>query len=658
MSARAFRDKIAPHCVSAEARGKFVRITDSILESFDECFRPRFKGRVEDWARKEVILTSQESQEFAGAYDPDLNPLPTILFDFATCGDFDECYVMKSSQSGFTLVCLILIVFWVVNYRRNILYAIDSISEVRRISNERLQPMLERCAAAAAQISEDPDDTTTLTISLKDQVIYMGGAGSVGAQANKSIGLAIVDETDTYKMSETRTESHPALLIADRLKRVLTDSFYVALSKPDQWEHFINQNYLTGTRHKCYVPCPHCTAKAGELSGFQEITWEKIRFAHCKDDTGGWDTERIARETYMQCEFCDPDDATHKGRIYEKQKPWMVANRQWRRTNFGQDKWKPKPRRASIHVSDLYSTFPKASWGTLANEWIEAMSDSDKIDNFRRGRLGLPVRKKTVEITESHLQAMLGNYQRGHCPVRPDIVTMASDRQSDVYKWSKWAWHLERNEGWLVDWGQTISEMDLIRHANEPVIVDNWGDTPEAARRDPVVLTGFIDEGHKTFTIRGFCLSTEFTVGDQTFLRFYPAKGAASTGAELMNEQTFFTEDKRPVPVIVFKDAAIKTLLYEEAIEQRSQLIEKRNRGEPTTAPLLHFPAATDPSWMIELAQEKRIRIIKNHNFEFVWAEPKGPNDHGDATKMNLLAFLKAKPMLAALKRLKEQGLL
>lgn len=628
-----------------------MTIDEEIDACFDECFRPRFKGRVEDWAKREIWLDERESQEFPGNYNPDLNPLPTIIFDFALDDDYDEAYVMKSSQSGFTLICLVLIIFWIVNYRRNILYAIDSEKEVRRISTERLQPLIENSMSASAQVSPDPDDMTTLTMSLKDQTIYMGGAGSVGAQANKSIGLAIVDETDTYKMSETRTESHPALLIADRLKRVLTDSFYIALSKPDQWEHFINQNYLTGTRHKCYVPCPHCTEKAGELSGFQEITWEKIRFAHCKDESGGWDTERIARDTYMQCEFCE-------GRIDEKQKPWMVKHRQWRQTNFGQDKWKPKPRRASIHVSDLYSTFPKASWSVLANEWIEAMSDSDKIDNFRRGRLGLPVRKKTVEVTETHLQAMLGNYERGHCLVRPDIVTMASDRQHDVYKWSKWAWSLERNEGWLVDWGQTISETDLIRHANEPVIVDNWGDTPEAARINPIALTGFIDEGHKTFTIRGFCLSTEFTLGNQTFLRFYPCKGAASTGAELMSEQTFFTEDKRPVPVIVFKDAAIKTLLYEEAIEQRAQLIEKRNRGEPTTAPLLHFPAGTDPSWMIELAQEKRIRVIKNHNFEYVWAEPKGQNDHGDATKMNLLAFLKAKPMLAALKRLQEQGLI
>lgn len=626
-------------------------LDEEINEAFRDALKPRYKGKVEDWARSEIQLTSKESAEFSGSYDPDLNPLPTILFEIATDEDHDEAYIMKSSQSGFTLACLILICFWVANHLRNILYAIDSLSEVRRISTERLQPMLEHCSAAAAQISEDPDDMTNLTLSLKGLTIYLGGAGSVGAQANKSIGLAIVDETDTYKMSETRTESHPALLIADRLKRVLTDSFYVALSKPDQWDSFINQNFLTGTRHKCHVPCPHCSEKAGKLDGFQEITWEKVRFDHCKDEHGGWDTGRVSYETYMQCEVCE-------GRIEERHKPWMVKHRQWVRTNFGQDKHKPKPRRFSCHVSDLYSTFPKASWGVLANEWIEALSDSDKRDNFRRGRLGLPVRRKEVQLNESHLHALIGDYQHGHCPIKPDIVTIGSDRQDDVYKFQIWAWSVERNEGWLVTYGQTISESDLTTHANTPVIVDNWGDAPEKTRVNPFVLTGLIDEGHKTFTIRAFCLSTQFTIGGETFMRFYPTKGAASAGADLMKEEMFSTQDGRQVPCVVFKDSAIKTMLYEEAIEQREQLIQKRNRGEPTAAPLLHFPIGTDPSVMNEMCQERRIRIIKNHNFEMVWAEPKGPNDHGDAMKYNLLAFIKAKPMLLALKRLQKEGLL
>ena len=253
---------------------------------------------------------------------------------------------------------------------------------------------------------------------------------------------------------------------------------------------------------------------------------------------------------------------------------------------------------------------------------------------------------------------MIGVYEYGHCPIKPDIVTLGSDRQDDVYKFQIWAWSVERNEGWLVAYGQTISETDLIRHANVPVIVDHWGDTPEHLRVNPIVLTGLVDEGHKTFTIREFCLSTQFKIAGQTFMRFYPTKGAASAGVDMMKEEMFKTQDGREVPVVVFKDASLKTLVYEEAIEQRSQLIEKRNRGEPTAAPLLHFPAGIDPSVLAEMCQEKRIRIVRNYNIEMVWAEPKGPNDHGDAMKYNVLAFIKAKPMLVALKKLQQQGLL
>jgi hypothetical protein len=121
----------------------------------------------------------------------------------------------------------------------------------------------------------------------------------------------------------------------------------------------------------------------------------------------------------------------------------------------------------------------------------------------------------------------------------------------------------------------------------------------------------------------------------------------------MMVEKLFMTDDQRVVPVVHFKDSAIKTLLYEEAIEQRAQLLQKRARGEPTAAPLLHFPAGVDRSWMMELAQERRVRVIQNRQWVMVWAEPKGKNDHGDAAKMNLLAYLKARPLLAAMHEMK-----
>jgi len=622
-----------------------MSLDDEFDDLFSDAFRARFKGLIQDWAREQIRLSTKESAEFSGQYDPELNPLPLIVFDFFLDPEFDELFVMKSSQSGFTLAALILICFYVAHYQRNIIYAIDSVPEVRRISTERLQPMLEACLAAAANITADKDDMTNLTMSLKHQTIYLGGAGSVGANANKSVGLAIVDETDTFKMSEARTESHPALLIADRLKRVFTDSFFMALSKPDQWDSFINQNYLTGTRHHCFVPCPH--EGCGHM---QTITWEHMRFEHCKTD-GAWDHERVLRETFLECEAC-------KQPIYEHHKPEMIRHREWRRTNMGQDKHKPKPRRASVHVSDLYSTFPTVAWGVLAVKWLEAQGDSDKLDNMRRSHFGLPVRRKAVQVEEQHLTAMIGSYKAGHCPFYPDIITLASDRQADVYKAGRVAWSLERNEGWLIDYQQTISERDVVAYADTPVMVDDWGDIPVERRTNPVVMTGCIDEGYNTFTIRAFCLSTQFELGGQSFMRFYPCRGAASAGADMMKEETFYTADQRPVPVIVFKDDAFKTLLYEEAIEQRAQLIVKRHKGEPTVAPLLHLYEGVDPSFLQELCQERRIPIIRNHEYHMVWGEPKGKNDWGDMMKMNLVAFLKAKPMLTALKRLRDQGLL
>ncbi|MFK5920927.1 MAG: phage terminase large subunit family protein [Verrucomicrobiota bacterium] len=609
-----------------------------VTSVFKRVLRARPTQPIHEWGEENIKLDTKESADFPGRYDSSLTPHTRILFDVASSGDWDEFVCRKSSQSGFTLACLILICYWVVNFSRNIFYCIDSRDEARKISTERLQPMLRNCAAADGKIAENDDGITNLTLSLKGLTIYLAGANSVGALANKSIGLAIADEVDAYRTVEHRTESHPVHLLRDRTKRV-SDAFFVEISKPDQWESQLNQDYLKGSRHRCFVPCPHCDF-------YQTIDFKQLKFEHCKDLVGGWDADRVLTETYYECA-----NPACKGKIEEKHKPEMMSRYEWRRTNYGQDRFKPKPRRFSCDISDLYSTFPKAAWGIIVSEWLDAQGDSDKLDHFRRNRLGEPVRKKTVEVRDSHMSDMEGTYEHGHCPVVPDLVTMGVDKQLDVYKWVKMAWRIKEDEAYIVDYGTCISERDLLLAADTPVIVDDWGDTPEDEQIDPVVLTGLIDEGFDTFVVRNFCLQT--VIGEMPdgtpMLRFYPARGAGGTQVkDVVEAKERYSQAGHPVTAYQFSDDNFKTIVYEHCIAGRKKILEERAEGNVAKAPLIHMMRNPDPSFTAELCQEERKLVVRGNQYIQQWAKPKGANDFGDGVKLNFVDWYVVKPYLLA----------
>lgn len=620
-------------------------VRSRVRSLFKSIFRSRPTERIIDWARRTIRLTTEESGDFPGSYDPDLNPLPTLLFEIYESGEYDECWIKKSSQSGVTLAVLILLTWFSCFVRRNWMYVLDSATEMKRVSKARLQPMIKGAQGLKDAIPEGKDEFTNLTLFFKGFVGYMAGAQSSGALANKSIGLGICDELDTYMEENEKAESHAAYQLLDRLKKQAM-GFFIGLSKPRNFGDITNQEYLKGTRHKCFLPCPHCGV-------YQELIWSQVVYSHCKDEHGVLDLDRVVNETFYQCaapECYQP--------IYDHHKPWMLERREWRRTNFGQDKWKPVPRKFSCEITDLTSTFPKTTLGILAKEWIEAQGSIDKLKAFKRGRLAQPWEEKRVEVKESDVMACVGDYEQGHCPVPPDLVTACADRQHDVFKAVKCAWKIGRfvDQCWVVDEFTCGTFSEFLAWANKPVIVDDWAPlgwpaTPDEQRINPVALTGLVDEGYKAYQTRKLCLSTKVGEDDDgvPVLRFFPSKGRGGMQVrDMIWTVDDRTEDDEAIKVYHYSDDDFKSMVYEEAIANRAKILASLRTGEVALAPLLHIFKDPRPEFIGELCQEQRKPAIIRNKPTMVWAEPKDANDFGDALKENFITYTNLRPQLIA----------
>lgn len=610
-----------------------TKVRAVLLAVMMQVYRPRLQQNAWQWAESDrniYLRPTTESQNYSGPYRSDLTPHTRILMEFATdqysenvempagsSDTWDEIFIMKSSQSGFTLAALVVITYFAANRPCNIIYTIDSVPEARRISKTRLQPMLMDCPATAERIKEAGDDLQNLTFYLRGLTVYFMGSYSPGAMANKSAGLVIADELDNHD-EQPQGEANSIDLLRDRLKRVIGGKL-IAFSKPKTDTDITNQEYLTGTRHKCFVPCPHC-------GHYQELVWENVRYQHCKNDKGEWDLTRVLKETYYECEHADCRRA-----ITEEQKPWMMERHRWRPTNHGQDDHKPVPRKLSVHISDLYSILHPTTWGYLASKRIAAENSISKKKAFITGNLGLPWTEKRSEVKEADIWQMCGQYQHGHCPRVPRVVLMASDVQADVKKWTK-VGLMANGDCYVISYGVCLSYDELLTVADEPVIIDDWGDTPEDDRVNPTVLFGLIDEGHDQKSVRDFCQRSDE--------RFYPVKGRGGIQVrDIVEEKTNFTHNDEPIVAYFFSDDDFKAELYLNRILKYKKVCLDRKLGRENPVPLLQFPYKSDPEFISELCQEKRVQKMKAGRLRWVWDDPEAANDFGDALKMCLVAW-------------------
>ena len=159
-----------------------------LIRGFQGFYQPR--SALMPWAwheEQKTELGTEESQDYAGPYDSSLAPQNRFFMEFAA-GRFSEniefhpdtpadavwreLIIMKSSQVGVTLAILLTIVWWIAEIRKNVIYAIDTTSEVKRISKARLQPLIKACPAAASMIQENEEKEISPTRG-SDMVLKM-----------------------------------------------------------------------------------------------------------------------------------------------------------------------------------------------------------------------------------------------------------------------------------------------------------------------------------------------------------------------------------------------------------------------------------------------------------------------------------------------------
>lgn len=582
-------------------------------------FRPVENIGFGEWCEKYLTLRKSETKDYEGPYSRRLVVAMVRLWEmFLDSPEWRMLALAKGSQSTASLHALAAVVRQVATDPCNVVYAIHSADEAGNIGR-RLKHLLDDCPETSGVMDETPeDDKAARTLRLPGMNIWLTGSGSAGAMASKpGVGLVLIDEVD--KHPQIAGEASSIDLLRQRGKTVRGVKV-AAFSTPTTDEAQIWKAVKKGSMHRYHVPCPHC-------AHMQYLDREHLKWGHLQDLSGGYDFAEVRQLTYYECQGC-------KGEIKDAHKEAMILSGEWRPTNFrsvedadGNQQQVPnwQPGEMSALHNDFLAMWASSTFGDLALETIAAGSNPRKVHDLLNNRFGEPWREGGVAaVLEEHVFALRSAYRKGASFFQPEFVTFAADTQDAEWKWVICAWSSNK-DCCVVDWGNAIAWSDLMERARDGV---------EWQGKKFMCKFCLVDEGgHRTREIR------RHVMGLRPW--FFACKGLGGIQVRTTLDWKMFGVDKEgieKVPVLVFDDDGFKRSLYREYIfESAKRERTGRRFGGGLT---IHFPSDMEREFVDELCAERLEKI----NGKWKW-ETHGPNDFGDALKMNLIAHAAAAHM-------------
>jgi len=595
---------------------------------------PESDEEVWQWADSNVVLDASMTAH-AGYYDSTQTPWVREFNEAARDDTVDEVWAMKSSRSGYTEASLNSIRAMGAGLTRpgNILYMIDSDREAEKISRQRLEPTLGRAVGKAY----DQAKVKIHTIRLRNFEITIAGSGAKGALAQTYYRNIYLDELELHNRTEETTT-------ADRARsRMATlppgEGQLYGFSKPELEDGPIHKQYKRGDQRRYMVPCPGCGHR-------QTLEWERLRFAHCVDETGEFDDAMILSDTWYEC--ANVDCTLPDRRIEESHKFEMNMAGEWaptpERDRDGGGRAIPGVR--SYQISDLYSNYERLSWGRLAVMWVERFKRSGASADqkyFVNNHLGLPWKEENSEVKENDIMRLRGGtiirspegdgkdiklgepfdwvYMRGEVtgaeiPFDPYSVTVTVDKQQDRYKFLVVAWK-SGGECYPIDYGELFDDEDVLDLLDRPY--------PVAGTEPVYIYRGLVDCGFKPTVVYELCRrSGQIEHG----FRLMPSRGIGHSRSMAARAYRFRVEpiDGGTIAIVDYNDSILKSWVYHEKIGARQE-------------PRLWMPESLTPQWMSELTAEKLVKEVDKNGFPVERWVKTGANDYGDTLKMQYLLW-------------------
>lgn len=393
-----------------------------------EAWRPPPKLTLSQWADESFYLSAESSAQ-VGRWRT--LPYQREVMDAMTDPNVWLVVMQKSARVGWTKMCNALIGFTIDQDPCSMLAVQPTVEDAMGYSKEEIAPMLRDSPRLAKKVLEDAEDmgprnsgNTILHKRFAGGVLSLVGANSGAGFRRVSRKRVLFDEVDGYPTS-AGSDGDPIKLGMKRAE-YFWDRKIVAGSTPStKGASRIEALFKSGDQRRYYVPCPQC-------DHMDCLVFSK------RDGGGHWlafDTDRPRESAHFVC--------SKNGCVIEHhQKREMIERGEWRGV-------KPADGIASFHIWAAYSYSPNATWGQIAEEFMESKGNKETLKTFVNNTLGetweevgdVPEWERLYERRELYAVGSLPE------PERVEFITCGVDVQADRWIYEVVAWGANK-ESW------------------------------------------------------------------------------------------------------------------------------------------------------------------------------------------------------------------
>lgn len=437
---------------------------DAVMARLLERCRPEPVLLVSEWADQHRILPSVGAAE-PGPWRTARTPyLREIMNALSTGSPYDTVVFAKGSQVGATEAGSCWVGYCIHHAPGPTLMVQPTLDMVKRISKQRIQPMIDCTPALAERIAPSRARDAGNTLFQKDfagGTFVMTGANSASGLRSMPARYLFLDEVDAYP-GDVEGEGDPIELAIARTGTFRRNRKIFLCSTPTiEGQSRIWSAFEETDQRYYYVPCPEC-------DGYQVIEWSRITWEDKRPETAA-----------LVCMHCGSI-------IQERHKSWMLSRGEWRATTESHS-----PRAVGFHLSSLYSPPGWYSWADAAKEFMAAKGHSTRLQSFVNTKLGQCWEDRSGEtIDENALMARCAQWDG--VPEEVIIIVAGVDVQGDRLEISVIGFS-------AIEQARVLHHTRLFGNPSEP---DVW------AELDAMLLKPYHTEDGRQLSIRVACIDS------------------------------------------------------------------------------------------------------------------------------------------------------
>lgn len=482
-------------------RRVFAENTQSLIDGLIASLQPPEDISIPQWADKYRKLPKTSSAE-SGQWRTSRFPyMEEPMWEMSPQSPTAEVAMMGGSQISKTESCCINpLLYYMDCHPCPILYVQKTIQTVERFSSQRLGPSIEATPSVAEKVGDQKTRDAANTKLLKTfpgGILILGGSNSAASLRSMPMQILLLDEIDSFEM-DVDNEGDPVQLAVKRTTNFPRRKIAFVSTPGTRETSRIEPLFEGGDQRFYHVPCPEC-------DHFQRIIFSRIKFERDEHGNLAW--------VKMVCEGCG-------SLIDESNKTEMLAKGKWVKTFPGR-------KRASFHISALYSPLGFYSWWDAVTDFLTAKRE--------RSREKLKVWTNTVcaeTWSEKGRSFESGVFEKrredyvADVPAGAMILTAGVDVQGDRVEVEIVGWGKD-NECWSIDYARFLGNVihDDVWQQLDEYLQRTW---THASGQKMNVACVAVDSGHEAQRVYKFCRKLEVR-------RVYAVKGQSGWGKGLLN---------------------------------------------------------------------------------------------------------------------------